>query len=169
MLGRSGRLDREERGPMDVVVLIERLGEVIHHARRMPFSGYVRVDRRVLDEVRKGLRTALPEELDQARRIVEEGEELVAEARRRAERPLAEARDRQDRLVGAHERVQEAQAAADELLAVARRSEEELRRGADDYAKDALATLEAGVGDLIVQVRRGREHLQQGAPTGAAA
>jgi seryl-tRNA synthetase len=154
---------------VDVLVLIERLGEVVDHARWLPFSGDVRIDRRMLDEVREGLRTALPEELDQARAIVEEGDAIVAEARRGAERALAEADERQDRLVAAHERVQEAKAAADELLAVANMTEEELRRGADDYADDAFATLEAGLGDLIVEVRRGREHLQRPQPTGAAA
>jgi hypothetical protein len=154
---------------MDVLVLIDRLGEVVDHARRLPFSGDVRVDRRVLDEVREGLRKALPEELEEARRIAEECEAIVADARRGAERPLGEARERQDRLVAAHERVQEAQAVADELLAVARGREEELRRGAEDYANEAFATLEATLGDLIVQVRRGREHLQQREPTGAVA
>ncbi|HET9094250.1 MAG TPA: ATPase, partial [Solirubrobacteraceae bacterium] len=95
----------------------------------------------------------------QARWIVKERQEMLAEAKREAERIVKEARDRQDRLVSQEEITKQAERAAEEILEDAHAREREIRLGAEDYADEILGTLEVNLSKFIAAVQRGRDRL----------
>jgi hypothetical protein len=55
---------------MDVFVLLDRLDELVHNARAVPFTGQVRLDRDELEDIIDQMRATIPEEIKEARRIV---------------------------------------------------------------------------------------------------
>ena len=84
---------------MDVLVLIDKLDDLIHNARPVPLTDQVRVDREEIYDLLDQMRATIPEEIKQARWIVKERQEMLAEAKREAERVVKEARDQQERLI----------------------------------------------------------------------
>ena len=146
---------------MDVLVLIDKLDELVHGAKAVPLTDQVRIDREEIWEILDQMRATIPEEIKQARWIVKERQEMLAEAKREAERLVAEARERAAELASQQEVVRQAEQQARSLLGEARRREREVRLGAEDYADEILATLEVNLGKFLTAVQRGREQLQR--------
>ena len=145
---------------MDVLVLIDKLDDLVHNAKSMPLTDTVRVDKEEIYDILDQMRATIPEEIKQARWIVKERQEMLAEAKREAERILKEARDEQARLISEEEVVKQAERQAEDILEDARGREREIRLGAEDYADDILNTLEVNLQKFTAAVQRGRERLQ---------
>ena len=127
---------------MDVLVLIDKLDDLVHNAKLVPMTGQVRVDKDEIYDILDQMRATIPEEIKQARWIVKE------------------ARERQNVLVGEQEVTKQAERAAEDIIEDARAREREIRLGAEDYADEILNTLEVNLTKFIAAVRRGRERLQ---------
>ncbi|CAB4953120.1 unannotated protein [freshwater metagenome] len=106
------------------------------------------------------MRATIPEEIKQARWIVKERQEMLAEAKREAERIIKEGKEQQVELVSETEIVKLSEREADDIIDEARVREREIRLGAEDYADEILNTLEVNLMKFIAAVRRGRERLQ---------
>jgi hypothetical protein len=100
---------------MDVLVLIDKLDDTIHNAKPVPLTDQVRVDKEEVYDILDQMRATIPEEIKQARWIVKERQEMLAEAKREAERIIREAREEQIRLIGEEEIVKQAERQADEI------------------------------------------------------
>jgi cell division septum initiation protein DivIVA len=145
---------------VDVLELIDKLDDLIHNARPVPLTDQVRIDREAIFELLDEMRSTIPEEIKQARWIVKERQEMLAEARREADRMVAEARERAQHEISQQEVVRQAEREAQDMLEAARQREREVRLGAEDYADEVLGNLEMNLEKFIAAVRRGRERLQ---------
>ncbi|HEV7918631.1 MAG TPA: ATPase [Solirubrobacterales bacterium] len=144
---------------MDVLVLIDKLDDLIHNAKPVPLTDQVRVDKEEIYDLLDQMRATIPEEIKQARWIVKERQEMLAEAKREAERIVKEAHDEQHRLVSEQEVVKQAENHAEDIIEEARAREREIRLGAEDYADDILNTLEVNLEKFLAAVQRGRDRL----------
>ena len=114
---------------MDVLVLIDKLDQLVHEAKAVPLTDQVRIDREEIWEILDQMRATIPEEIKQARWIVKERQEMLGEAKREAERLINEAREQAAQLASQQEIVRLAERQAAELMAEARRREREVRLG----------------------------------------
>ncbi len=149
---------------MDVLVLIDKLDDLVHQAKAVPLTDQVRIDREEIWEILDQMRATIPEEIKQARWIVKERQEMLGEAKREAERIIQEAREIAQREASQQEIVRLAERQASQILESARQREREVRLGAEDYADQILSTLETNLGKFLSAVQRGREQLAQGRP-----
>ena len=78
---------------MDVLVLIDKLDDLVHNAKAVPLTDQVRIDREEIYDILDQMRATIPEEIKQARWIVKERQEMLAEAKRESDRILGEARE----------------------------------------------------------------------------
>jgi hypothetical protein len=145
---------------MDVLMIIDKLDDLVHDAKQLRLRGQVRVNREEIYDILDQMRATIPEDVKQARWIVKERQELLAAARREAERIVEEAGGRQTELVTEHEVTRRAELEAEEIIDGARAREREIRLGAVDYADEILNTLEVNLSTFIAAIRRGRERLQ---------
>ncbi len=145
---------------MDVLVLIDKLDDLVHNARTVPLTDSVMVDREEIYDLLDQMRSTIPEEIKQARWIVKERQEMLAEAKQESERVLQEAQDRAEQLASEMEVVRLADRQAAQILEEAREREREIRLGAEDYADEVLGNLEVNLDKFLAAVRRGRERLQ---------
>jgi hypothetical protein len=150
---------------MDVLVLIDKLDDIIHNARSVPLTDSVMIDREEMYDILDQMRSTIPEEIKQARWIVKERQEMLAEAKQEAERVLTEAQERADRIASETEVMRLAERNAQQVMEAARERERDTRLGAEDYADEVLGNLELNLEKFIGAVRRGRERLQ-GRPAG---
>jgi cell division septum initiation protein DivIVA len=134
---------------MDVLVLIDKLDDTIHNAKPVPLTDQVRVDKEEIYDILDQMRATIPEEIKQARWIVKERQEMLAEAKREAEM----------RLISEEEVVKQAEREAEQIIEEARTREREIRLGAEDYADEILNTLEVNLQKFTAAVQRGRDRL----------
>ena len=144
---------------MDVLVLIDKLDDLIHNAKPVPLTDQVRVDKEEIYDILDQMRATIPEEIKQARWIVKERQEMLAEAKREAERIIKEAREKQEQLISQEEVTRQAERGAEDIIEDARGREREIRLGAEDYADEILGTLEVNLSKFIAAVRRGRDRI----------
>ncbi|MEI6664229.1 MAG: ATPase [Actinomycetes bacterium] len=144
---------------MDVLVLIDKLDDLVHNAKQVPLTDQVRVDKEEIYDLLDQMRATIPEEIKQARWIVKERQEMLAEAKRESERIITDARERQDQLIAQEEVTREAERAAEDIVEDAHAREREIRLGAEDYADEVLHSLEENLTRFISAVQRGRDRL----------
>jgi cell division septum initiation protein DivIVA len=144
---------------MDVLVLIDKLDDLIHNAKPVPLTDQVRVDKEEIYDILDQMRATIPEEIKQARWIVKERQEMLAEAKREAERIIKEGREKQAQLIAQEEVTRQAERGAEDIIEDARAREREIRLGAEDYADEILGTLEVNLSKFIAAVQRGRDRL----------
>jgi cell division septum initiation protein DivIVA len=144
---------------MDVLVLIDTLDDLVHNAKPIPLTDRVRVDKEGIYDLLDQIRATIPEEIKQARWVVKERQEMLAEATREAERMVNQAREFQERLISDEEVAKQAERAAEVIIEDARGREREIVLGGEDYAGEILNTLEFNLSKFNVAVQRGRDRL----------
>ena len=135
---------------MDVLVLIDKLDDLVHNAKAVPLTDQVRIDREEIYDILDQMRATIPEEIKQARWIVKERQEMLAEAKRECDRILGEAREQAVR-----------EASQTEIVKLAERQARETRLEMEDWADSILSTLEVNLDKFLGAVKRGRERLHE--------
>ena len=146
---------------MDVLVLIDRLDDLLHNAKAVPLTNQVRIDRDEIFGILDEMRATIPEEVKQARWIVKERQEMLGEAKREVDRLLAEAREQALREASQTEIVKIAERQAQDIVGEARRTAWKTKLEMDDWADSILATLDTNLDRFLSAVRRGRQGLQE--------
>ena len=146
---------------MDVLVLIDKLDDLVHNAKAVPLTDQVRVEREAVYGLLDEIRASIPEEVKQARWIVKERQEMLAEAKRETDRLLQEAREQAVREASQTEIVKLAERQAQDITDDARRQAREMRLEIEDWADGILSTLEVNLDKFLAAVRRGRERLHE--------
>ena len=146
---------------MDVLVLIDKLDDLVHNAKAVPLTDQVRIDREEIYDILDQMRATIPEEIKQARWIVKERQEMLAEAKRETDRILGEAREQAVRDASQTEIVKLAERQAQEIVDDARRQARETRLEMEDWADGILSTLEVNLDKFLTAVKRGRERLHE--------
>src|SRR5439155_377193 len=146
---------------MDVLVLIDKLDDLVHNAKAVPLTDQVRIDREEIYDILDQMRATIPEEIKQARWIVKERQEMLAEAKRECDRILGEAREQAVREASQTEIVKLAERQAGDIVDDARRQARETRLEMEDWADSILSTLEVNLDKFLSAVKRGRERLHE--------
>jgi cell division septum initiation protein DivIVA len=127
---------------MDILMLVDRLEAVVNSGWRMPMTSRVQIDERDVLDVLDLMRTTVPEEIKQARRVNQEREKILAQAQTEANRLVSQAQERVERLVSQDSVLQVAEQRAHDIVTRAQEDAEDVRRGADEYALDMLDRLD---------------------------
>ncbi|NUM44412.1 MAG: ATPase [Anaerolineales bacterium] len=140
---------------MDILHLVDRLEELFNQSRSIPLTRQVVVDEdRMLDLVDQ-MRVSIPEEVKKAQQILAQRDRILAQSQEEANRTVGLAREKSDQLIEKEAVVQAAQSRAEQILAKARLEAEGIRRDADQYVVERLATLQAELERILNQVRNG--------------
>jgi dsDNA-specific endonuclease/ATPase MutS2 len=126
-------------------MLVDRLEALVNGANRFPMSSKVIIDEREALDVLDLMRTTVPEEIKQARRLNQEREKILAQAQTEANRIVTQAQERAERIVAEDNITHEAEQRARQIVDRARREGDDVRRGADEYALDMLDRLDAEI------------------------
>ncbi len=143
----------------ELLFLVDTLEDTVEDARSEPLTGHARVDRGEICAIVDEIGRAVPEEVKQARWIASRRDEMLAEAKREAERILGEARQESARLLAVEEITKQAEGRATQIIEKARVPEREIRLGAEGYADEILKGLETYLQRFAPAVQRGRDLL----------
>ncbi|MFZ4515466.1 MAG: hypothetical protein ACOYN3_04070 [Acidimicrobiia bacterium] len=144
----------------DVEELILRIRDEVEHARSMPMSASVLVNKDELMAMIDEVLQALPEELRHARWLLKERDEFLDEARRDAQDIRDQAAATAARMVEEREIVRQADATARQIVADAQGAARQIQHEAEDYIDQKLAAFEVVLDRTMQTVQKGRERLQ---------
>jgi len=145
--------------------LLYDLRELIETARMMPMSASVLVNRDEALTLIEDALASLPPELREARFLLKEREEYLAEARREGAALVDAARVQAERMVERTEISREARRTSEEIMSAAEADARRLRHEAEEYIETRLIAFEEVLGRTIATIRKGRERLQVPLPS----
>jgi len=141
----------------DILYLIDRLENLIASSRKMPLVSQILVKETDIFSIIDQMRVSIPDEIKQARRIIQDKERILAQAREESERAL-----KREGLL------RSAEARSREILRLADEKAEQIKVEADAYVaetlralRDHLASIEMDVGRSILSIEKGLASLEQ--------
>jgi hypothetical protein len=137
--------------------------------KKVPLTNNVVLDQAAVLELIDQLRVSMPEEVRQARRIMDDSGRIADHARDEADATIARAQEQAAQMLEERELVRMAQQRAAEILETANREGADVRRGADDYAAGVLVRLEGEISKALTSIKRGIEMLDDRRPSDTAA
>ncbi|NLM76486.1 MAG: ATP synthase F0 subunit B [Ruminococcaceae bacterium] len=140
--------------------LLNHLEQAIASARSVPFSSNCMVDREEMMVLVSMLRDNLPAELKQARWLLEQNRQLIAEARKEAENMIREAESRMTAMIDEHEITVKARQQAGQTIEAANQSARQIRNGAIEYARKRLADLDEQLTGMLVMIQKNLKELR---------
>lgn len=145
---------------MNVHDRLDELTEMITAARAMPMSASCIVNRGEVLDILEDIRASLPQEIVEADRLLDDREQVLADADAEAERIMEQARAEAAVLI-TQEWVYAAAVRESELL---RQDAEDdaarMRQEVDDYVDAKLAGFEIALNKTLAAVARGRDKLR---------
>ena len=154
----------ESEQDVSVEAVIGQVLGILAGAKSMPLSSSIIISR---EEVTGLLRTALdrlPDELRQARWLLREREEFLAERTREAETLMEQVRAQAERMVQRTEIVRQANSVAQRILDDANDEARTMRHEAEDFCDQKLAGMEIVLDRLTRTVQSGRAKLAAAPP-----
>lgn len=143
----------------DLNGLLDEMEELLDDAPHIPLTGRIIVDMDRLYGLVDRLRKAIPDQVQQAQRVVRDRERILAQAREEAEAILRDARARAEKLTSESAIAQRAEEEAARIVEEARRQSREIRLGAREYAATVLERLEGNIQKCAGVIRQALEEL----------
>ena len=157
---------------VEVMELIENLYTMVSEAWGVPLGNdKCIVERETVLEILNEIKTRLPAELSEAKRVVTAKDEFIGNAKREAESVRKNAEEKARELLEEQEIVKRANALSQQLVNDAEIKSKELRRVASEYVDDILRRTEETVGAALKSINESRASFRNlaGAANAAAA
>jgi cell division septum initiation protein DivIVA len=151
---------------MSVYRVLDKLEAYLHDSTWLPAGYRIVSEERVMEFVEK-IRATLPEEVGRAKVIAKDTDRVIRAAQEKAQAIVEQASSAHEELVDQNEIVQRARTTAEIVLREAEERARKIRDGADQYAGQVLAEMEARLAAALGSVQKGRAALTN-APKPAA-
>ncbi|MDD5952518.1 MAG: ATPase [Oscillospiraceae bacterium] len=141
--------------------LMEELYSVVERAWHLPLSGgKAMVDGSEVKQLLDELRDNLPQETRQARAIVADRNQIIADAKREAEGIVRAAEDRAKRMVQQDAITKQAREQAESMLNQASSKSRELRKATNEYVDDLLRRADDALAEGLTELRKTRQGIK---------
>ena len=145
---------------MKVDDLILQLQDLINDAKAVPFSGgKVMVSSDEVYDIIDQIQDSMPAEVRQAKNIVSDRKQILAEANRESENIIRAAEERKKVMLNQNEIVREAQAKAKEIVDDAKQKSAEIRKAANVYVDSIMKRTEESLTSQLSEVKKTRANI----------
>lgn len=138
--------------PIDILYLVDRLENILNKSALVPVLNKRLIEEDELLDILDQMRIAIPEEIKAAKRVSQEKDRTLAQAKEEADRIVALANEQAAQLVAEHALAQAAQDHAANLKAAAEVDAKNIRADADEYTAQVLADLQTRLDELAARV-----------------
>jgi vacuolar-type H+-ATPase subunit H len=136
---------------------VDRLEELVTAGMRVPLSNRIMVEEEEFLAIIDQLRMSVPQEIKQARRVVQERHQILTDAQGEADKILSVARERAEYLMNEQGLVNEAKARSEEILRQAKDAAKRSMGEVDVYALQMLTQLEHVLEQSLQQIQQAKE------------
>lgn len=146
---------------MRVDELITELQDLVADAKTLPLSGgKVIVEAEKIYDILDEIQDTLPAEVRQAKNIVADRSQIIAEAKKEAEDIIRAAEERKKQMIEQSEIMREAKAEATELLNDVKSKAAEMRKAANDYVENVMKRTDDAITAQLTELRKTRQNLR---------
>ena len=146
---------------MRVEELLNELQDLIADSKTLPLSGgKVIVDSEKVYDILEEIQDTLPAEVRQAKNIVADRSQIIAEAKKEAEDIIRAAEERKKQMIDQSEVMREARAEAAELLNDVKAKAAEMRKAANDYVDSIMRRTDEAITAQLTELRKTRQNLR---------
>lgn len=153
---------------MDILYLVDRLDNLIASSRRMPLVNSILLKETDILPILEQMRTSIPEEIKQARRVLQDRERILAQAQAEASTLLSKAREESERAINREGLLHTAEERSQALVRQAEEKTEQMKAEADAYAmetlhnlREHLSSIETEISRTILSIEKGLESLEE--------
>ncbi len=146
---------------MRVDELINELQDLVADAKSVPLTGgKVIVEAEKIYDILDEIQDTLPAEVRQAKNIVADRSQIIAEAKKEAEDIIRAAEDRKKAMIEESEIMRAAKAEATELLNEVKSKAAEMRKAANDYVENIMKKTDDAITAQLTELRKTRQNLR---------
>ena len=145
---------------MEIFTLLETLEECLERARNIPFTQKGIVDKEEILDIIKEIRLKLPDELKQAKWVIEERGRILVEAQKEADGIVKEAENRIISMIDEHEITRKAYEQKAQIIETANEMSREISKGTKEYADNILEKVEGVLQEALKTVENNRKELK---------
>jgi cell division septum initiation protein DivIVA len=145
---------------VDILYLLDQLEEVLGGGSHLPLTSRTLVDEQEILDILDQIRVAIPDEIKAARRVTQERDQVLADARAEADRLVQEADAHVAARLAEHHLVRSAEARAAEIEERALEDADRMRRETEAYVYRVMQKLRDQVAQISSTVERGLQELE---------
>ncbi|MCR4433580.1 MAG: ATPase [Caldiserica bacterium] len=140
--------------------ILEEIEALIDQGKKIPFTHNVTINMDRMLELLDQIRENFPQELSQAKWVLQEKRRLLDEAQQEADRIIQSANAKAQAMLQENEIMRRAEEKAREVYQRALEEARTLKRDAEAYAEAILAKLEANIEKMLSTVKASRSQLR---------
>ena len=146
---------------MRVDELISELQDLVADSKTLPLSGgKVIIDAEKIYDILDEIQDTLPAEVRQAKNIVADRSQIIAEAKKEADDIIRAAEERKKQMIEQSEVMREAKAESAELINAAKAKSAEIRKAANDYVENVMKRTDDAITAQLTELRKTRQNLR---------
>jgi cell division septum initiation protein DivIVA len=145
---------------VDLLSALNELEELIENSGKVPLTRKVMVNEDSILDLLDRIRTTIPEEIRQAKWIIQEREKVMSDSQKEAMRIMENAQKQVEKQAEDSEVARKAKVVAEEIIAKAEQTAQEMREGARIYADEILGALQDRLNKINQQIEQGRSELR---------
>jgi F0F1-type ATP synthase membrane subunit b/b' len=146
-------------GSMDIMYLVDQLEALVNSSRRVPLSSRVMLEEEDILAIVEKLREAVPQEIKQARKVLQDRDQIIKSSQAEAEKIVTMARERAEYMINQEGVLYLAKERGEQVLSDAQRDAQQTHQEIEQYAVDVLSNLEQQLQLQLHQVRNGLQEL----------
>ena len=141
--------------------LLDELYDILDKGWTMPLSGgKVFVDGEDIKQLLEEIRDVIPDEIREARSIVEERDQIISQAQHEADTIIRVADEKAKAMVNQDEIVRQAQAKANDLILQGQNKFREMRKASNDYVDDIMRRTDEALAETLSELRKTRQNIK---------
>jgi cell division septum initiation protein DivIVA len=145
---------------VDLLSALNELEELIENSGKVPLTRKLMVNEDSILDLLDRIRTTIPEEIRQAKWIIQEREKVMSDSQKEAMRIMENAQKQVEKQAEDSEVARKAKVVAEEIIAKAEQTAQEMREGARIYADEILGALQDRLNKINQQIEQGRSELR---------
>lgn len=148
---------------MSIENLISEMEDMLENSWGLPMSGgRVVLNSKNIRQILEDIRLALPQEIVQGQKIINERNRIIEAARTEAETMIKLSEEKIKVMVSQSEIVKAAQIEAENIINDAKAKAQEIKKSASEYAGDMMKRIDESITQNLVEIRKARQALPAG-------
>ena len=145
---------------MEIFDIIDELEELIEKSASVPLSGKCMVRKEEVLEIVRNLRLKIPDDIQEATRVITDKENIVKSAETEAQKILKEAEVSFNEIVNEHEIISSAYKKANDIVNAAVQNATEIKKGTYEYVEKLLETVETNLYGTLNTINSNKREIQ---------
>ena len=147
--------------------LLREIQCIMEDAKAVPLTGGKSlIDTEQVMDIIDEIQDSLPSEVRQAKNIVADRSQIIAEAKKEAEGIIREAEEKKRQMVEQNEIVRAAHAQANEILNDCKAKTSDMRKAANDFVEDIMKKTDDAITVQLTELRKTRQNIKMTQKTG---